>query len=154
MKNFDLKQAVRWIGGFKAYVFLLFGAEVTLYTFVRQVFFGDTALPYSWVWQFLAIAVFTVLLQAACFSDWFFKRLRTSLRMVLFTLKMFCMLSVFAWVFRWFPMDDLMAWLVFGGIFLLFELAIALSFEVYNRLAGEKYTAQLELYKTATQKKR
>ena len=149
----SLSQSVRWIGGFKSYVCLIFSGEIMVYSIVRQLTVGEAALPYSLIWQFLAIAFFSTLLQSLCFSSVCFKKMRMPLRMVLFTLVMLCMLSLFAWGFRWFPMDDWRAWLIFGGVFLAAETIIALSFEAYYRLTGEKYTAQLELYKAAKQKK-
>lgn len=143
-----MKQAVQWIGGFKAYVGLIFGGEVLVYTAISGLF-GNTTLSFSMVWQFLAIAVCAALLQQLCFGTLILKHTRFWVRILLFTVKLFAVLALFAWWFRWFPLEQLTAWLIFGGVFLAAEAAIAAGFAAYHRITGEHYTAKLELYQQA-----
>ncbi|MEG0752466.1 MAG: hypothetical protein RR461_01415 [Angelakisella sp.] len=142
-----MKRFIEWIGSAKAYASLVFTGEVLIYTAIKNMLLGETALPYSMIWQFLALAVIIPFLQMLCFGDMVFKNLRSSLRLLLFSLKLLCTLSIFAGIFHWFPVHDPMAWIVFVVGILAAESILGLSLHLYFRITGQQYTEKLKLYK-------
>lgn len=142
-----MKNLVEWIGGAKAYASLVFTGEVLIYTAIQNMLLGEASLPYSMVWQFLALAVIIPLLQMLCFSGAVFKSLSNALRAALFSVKLLCTLSIFATVFGWFNVTEPMSWVFFLIGILGTELIVGLALYAYFRITGRQYAEKLELYK-------
>ncbi len=93
------------------------------------------------------------MLQWLCFAGVVFKKLRYSLRMLIFAVPMMGLLSLCAVLFHWFPAERPESW----GAFLLAALiafaGISIGFEIYFWAVGKKYDGLLGEYKAKKEKK-
>ena len=86
-------------------------------------------------------------IQYLCFTDDILKKMRYTRRALLFLALFFPLLAGAAWLFRWFPTDQVGAWLVFGGAFAAAFAVFTLGFELFYRAAGRKYDGLLGQYR-------
>lgn len=141
MKNF-----LSAVTEFKTWVCLCFTGTILIYT-VCQMAFGDGTMECAAVFQLLGLSLGVTFFQYLCFSGRVLKKMRYSLRMLLFSVPMMGLLALFAVVFHWFPVDRIEVW----GTFLLIALAvfvgISIGFEVYFWAVGKKYDGLLGQYR-------
>ena len=74
------------------------------------------------------------------------KRMKYSLRLVIFSFPLFAILAGFAIFFQWFP-SNIGTWLTFTIIFLFVFGVITTVLELYSRITGKKYNEKLNEYK-------
>lgn len=113
---------------------------------------GVSEISLSVVWQFIALSVIAAAFQLVAFSSLVFKKLRYSLRMLVFCLPFLAVLSGFAWVFHWFPTGELLSWVIFWGSFFVLLIAMTIGFEIAFRIAGKRYDGLLGEYHKKNQK--
>ena len=82
----------------------------------------------SLLWQFLLIALVGSLIQCLAFTGLVFKNVSYLVRSVIFIIPFFLFLTLCAWGFHWFPLEQLNSWMIFIGIFLAVFLGISLFF--------------------------
>lgn len=141
MKKF-MKFVVEW----KAAASLMFTASVMLFLVVC-LFRGETVVRTSTVWSILVVSLLGTHIQLLCFTDLVIKKLRYTLRSLLFAVLFLALLAVAAWAFAWFPVGDAGQWLIFVGIFLAVFLVMTIGFEIYFAAAGKKYDGLLGQYR-------
>lgn len=147
-----MKKFIGFLTEFKTWLCLCFTASMVIYT-VCCLLFGNETIECKTVFQLLGIAAGITLLQYLCFTEVIFKKLRYSLRMLIFLAPTMGLLSLFAVVFYWFPVDRLGAWAVFLLAAFLIFAAISAGFEIYFWAAGKKYDGLLGEYRKKGQKK-
>lgn len=104
------------------------------------------------LFSLLLVSVLGSFIQYLAFTDRIIKRLRYSLRMLLFAALFFPMLTACALLFHWFPTERSGSWLIFTGIFLVIFLVMSAGFEMYFYLTGRKYDGILGQYKKQREK--
>lgn len=123
-----------------------FSLSVIIYTVVSACFQAQQ-ISVLIIFELLALSVVGCVLQLFVFTDIVLKKMRYSLRMLLFFVPFLLILTGFAVVFEWFPIEYLSAWLLFFGIFLSFFILSTLIFELIFYAAGKRYDGLLGEYK-------
>jgi len=141
MKNF-LTGVLEW----KAVAAMMFSASVILCGAI-MLYTGATSMPLSVLASLLVISMCGTFLQIFAFSDYFIKKVRYTLRVIVFVIPFFILLIVNAWFFQWFPIENTIHWLTFSGIFLIVFIGGIISFEIYFRVMGKKYDGLLGQYR-------
>lgn len=140
MKQF-LRVALEW----KTNCCLLFTGAMFLYMVFLWVFDAPPELPT--MFSLLLMSVLASFIQFLAFTEHIIKRMRYSLRLVLFVVLFFPVLTACAVLYQWFPTSRPGAWLIFLGTFLMFFLIFTGGFELYYHLTGRKYDGILGQYK-------
>lgn len=140
-----MKKFFSIVGSMKINACISFTAWMLMMT-VGYSIAGIPAVTVSMLWQLVALSVIASILQTIAFSELVFRKLRYSIRMLLFCLPFLAALSVFAWKFQWFPTGELISWAIFLGIFLFILVAMTLGFELAFRLMGKRYDGLLGEY--------
>ena len=137
-----MKKFLKFVGELKTWGCLSFTGALCVYMFIDWLWGGEY-IRYSLIVQLLAMCGVITLLQYIFFSGQVMKRLSYWLRLALFCGLIFCVCGGFAWAFRWFPTDNLGAWVSFVVIFFAAFAVLCLGFEVYFRVMGKKYDEAL-----------
>lgn len=140
MKRF-LKSVAQW----KSAACLMYTASIILYMAILLLLNAPPQLEV--LFSLLIVSCLGTLIQLLAFTDCVFKRLSYFLRLLLFVCLFLPMITVCAVLFHWFPTENWEAWLFFVGIFLVFFLILTAGFEIYFRIAGQKYDGILGQYK-------
>jgi len=141
MKNF-VKGVLEW----KTAVALMFSASVALCSAIF-LFTGENSVPIPILASLLIASMVGTFLQLLAFTDRIIKKMRYSVRMIIFAVPFFALLAANAWFFRWFPSDSTSQWLIFAGIYLVIFVGVTISFEVYYYAMGKKYDGLLGQYR-------
>lgn len=141
-----MKRFLEFVSEFKNWACLCFTAEMCIYV-LCSLAWGEKKMDCAVVLEFLGIALIVTLLQYICFSGKVIRKMRYSLRMLVFALPLLGILSLCAVLFQWFPSNQFSYWLIFVGTFLLMLLLITLGFEIYYLAAGKKYDGLLGQYR-------
>ena len=147
MKQF-LKAVVRW----KTSVCMTFTAAMFLYLFFSLVF-GNHQVSTALLWTLFWASAAAALIQAVCFSDWIIKKLRYTLRSLLFVALFLPTLTLLAWKGEWFPMEQAGAWAMFIGMFFLIFIVMTIGFDIYFRITGRKYDGMIGQYRREKEEK-
>ncbi len=142
-----MKKFLKAMAEFKTWLCLCFTGSMLIYT-VCNMIFGNGTMGCDVVFQILALCVGVTLLQWLCFSGAVFKKLRYSLRMLIFSVPMLGLLSLCAAAFHWFPTDRPEAWGSFLLAALIAFVGISLGFEIYFWAVGKKYDGLLGQYRS------
>lgn len=144
-----MKKFTETLIAIKSAASFIFVGQVVLYVVIMMITGYTSAVSFSFIWQALAISLITALLQYICFDDRVIKKMRYSLRIILFAVPLLAVLSSFALIGKWFPVDQGGAWLLFAIIFLVVLVAITAVFEIYHRITGKKYTDRLQSFRSS-----
>lgn len=136
---------------FKTWWCLSFTGCILIYT-VCSLFLGQRTMEFVMVFELIGLSAGATLLQFVCFSGRVIKKMRYSLRMVIFAVPMLGLVSLCAVVFHWFPISDGIAWMIFTIAYLLGFLGLTLGFEIYFRITGKKYDGLLGQYQAGRKK--
>ena len=137
-KLFEISVAIKSVAA------MVLAGQIFLYVIIGS-FFGLTSIEFSFIWQAIVIAAITAILQYIAFTEDVIKKMRYSLRLLLFALPLYTILAAFAIIFRWFP-ANIYAWLTFTLIFLVIFGAMNAAFEIYTRVTGKKLNECLNAY--------
>ena len=140
MKQF-LRAALEW----KTSCCLLFTGAMFLYMVFLWLF--NTPPELMTMASLLLVSVLASFIQFLAFTEYIIKRMRYSLRLVLFEVLFLPALTASAVLYQWFPTNRPGSWLTFLGIFLAFFLVFTAGFELYYHIAGQKYDGILGQYK-------
>lgn len=140
-----MKKFIETVAIIKSIAGMVFAGQVILFVVIGS-FFGLSSISFSFIWQALAIALITGVLQFVAFTEAVIKRIKYSLRLVIFAMPLFIILAFFAVLFHWFPLS-IGAWLTFSMIFLFVFGAITAVFELYSRITGKRYNEKLNAYR-------
>ena len=113
---------------------------------------GGIGLPFSVIFQVAGfsfiIAVFIILI----ISDRFIKKMRFWLRLILLFVSAIIIFSTFAVIFKWFPINDPLAWLgFFISAFICFIISLGLTFLKF-KIERKKYNVLLKKYQIINSK--
>lgn len=108
---------------------------------------GGKAMAYSTILQVLLCAVLVITLKTVIFSDILFKRMMLLWRVVFMVLAALGVTSICIVLFGWFPIGDLLGWVMFLLSFLVC-FGISTAIMVYEtKKESVKYEKLLEEYK-------
>ena len=143
-KLFEISVAIKSVAA------MVLAGQIFLFVIIGS-FFGLTSIDFSFIWQAIAIAVITAILQYVAFAEDVIKNMRYSLRLLVFSLPLYAVLAAFAVIFKWFP-ANIYTWLTFTLIFLVIFGAMNAAFEIYSKVTGKKLNECLNAYnrKSAT----
>ncbi len=147
MKQF-LASVMEWKSGA---CFLYTGSMVLYMVFL---FLFDAQPERAALLSLLLVSAAGSLIQFVVFTDRIIKRLRYSLRLLLFVGLFLPLLTAGAVLGRWFPLERQASWLLFAGIFLTVFLIFTAGFELYFYLTGRKYDGILGQYKKQREQQR
>ncbi len=140
MKKFA-ENVLEW----KSYACLMFTGSAIIYGAVA-LFLGQDSIPLTALASLLILSILGTMLQFLIFSDRFIKKMRYTLRVLIFTPLMFIVLAANAWFFGWFPQDG-GRWLTFAAIFVAVLAVMTIGFEIYYSVTGRKYDGLLGQYR-------
>lgn len=103
----------------------LFGQEAKGYSSIFAL--GNTGLSLDTMMQFFVLAIITTGLRWIFFTDIFVKRLSIMVRSIFMFTGVIVSVGIFAAVFGWFPVDQIIPW---GMFFLCFFVCAAVSVAV------------------------
>jgi len=141
MKNF-FKTVMEW----KIIAALVFSVSIIICVIITLIT-GATAIPISTVISLLIVSSVGTFIQFFAFSDRIIKKMRYTIRMIVFTVLFFVMLAINAIYFEWFPIENSIFWLTFIGIFFAIFIVMIIGFEIYYRAMGKKYDGLLGQYR-------
>jgi hypothetical protein len=124
---------------------LLFTGSVILCGVVMFLF-GADSIPLSTIVSLLIVSAVGSFMQFLAFSDRIIKKMRYTVRMIVFIVPFFALIAASAYFFRWFPLDT-GYWLTFCVIFLVVFIGMTVGFEIYFRVMGRKYDGLLGQYR-------
>ena len=125
---------------------LSYTAAVLIYAVV-SLLFGEKNVSITVLFELLALCLAGSLLQYVTFTDAVIKKMRYSLRIIVFTLPFFALMTLCAVVFDWFPKGEPFAWVMFFIIFVLVLALCTAGFEIYYRATGRRYDGLLGEYR-------
>lgn len=137
-----MKKFLKFVGELKNWGCLCFTGALCIYSAIDWLTGGEF-MRYTLIWQMLAMCGIITLLQYVFFSGQVLKKPSYWLRMIIFCGLVYGVCLGFAWVFGWFPMDNLGAWISFVVIFFVAFVVLSLGFEIYFRILGKKYDEAL-----------
>lgn len=148
-----MKDFFRGVMKLKTGTCFLYTGTMVIYLFFCLVF-DNREVSTTLLWTLLLASVAGTLIQAVCFTDWLIKKMRYTLRSLLFVVLFFPMLSVLAWKADWFPAQEVGAWVTFTASFFAIFLVMTIGFDVYFRLTGRKYDGLLGQYRREREEKK
>lgn len=107
----------------------------------------DQPITGALVLEVMLLCLLCSLVQFFFFSGLFFKKMTYLHRLLCSLPALLVIVAGTGVIFQWFPTDRWQAWAIFVGIFAAIFVVIAVAFEVYFRLSGQKYDDQLRRYK-------
>lgn len=146
-----MKKTLTYILEWKNIASLTFVGALLIYM-VISLCLGATAVEFTVIFGLLFISIISSLLQMLAFTTLIFKRLRYSLRLMIFALCFFVALSAMLIALDVFPPNQIGAWITFSLIFIIIFAIITLGYEIYFRVTGRKYNSSLGNYKEKQKK--
>ena len=137
-KLFEVSVAIKSVAA------MVLAGQLFLFVIIGS-FFGLSSMDFSFIWQAIAIAAITAILQYVAFTEDVIKKMRYPLRLLVFSIPLYAILAAFAVIFRWFP-ANIYAWLTFTLIFLVIFGVMNAAFEIYTRVTGKKLNESLNAY--------
>ena len=147
MKKF-MDGVMKW----KTSACLLYTGSMVIYLFFCLVF-DNREVSTAMLWMLLLSCVFGSLIQGICFSNWMIKKMRYTLRSILFVALFLPVLSLIAWKGQWFPTENWGSWVIFIGTFFGIFIVMTIGFDIYFRITGRKYDGLLGQYRREKEEK-
>lgn len=147
MKKF-MDGVMKW----KTAACLLYTGSMVIYLFFCLVF-DNREVSTAMLWMLLLSCVFGSLIQGICFSNWMIKKMRYTLRSILFVALFLPVLSLIAWKGQWFPTENWGSWVIFIGTFFGIFMVMTIGFDIYFRITGRKYDGLLGQYRREKEEK-
>jgi len=141
MKNF-FESVLEW----KTAAALFFSASVFLCAMI-MLFMGEDSVPIPVLASLLIVSMGGTFLQMLAFTGRIIKKMRYTIRMIVFAVPFLALLAANAYFFRWFPVEAGVHWLLFMGIFLVTFVGGTAAFEIYFHAMGKKYDGLLGQYR-------
>lgn len=141
MKIF-LQRVIKWKTG----VCIMYTASIVIYL-VFSLLFDRQEVSTTMLWTLLLACILGNLIQAVCFSDWIFSKMRYTWRSLLFCVLFLPTLAVLGWKAQWFPTENWESWALFVGMFFAIFIVMSIGFDIYFRLTGRKYDGLLGQYR-------
>ena len=142
-----MKSFFQFVAAIKTMASLAFAAGIMLVT-VAFMILGRDVISIGIVWQAIFLALIFGILQLLAFSDKTFPRMRTFGRMLFLSISLLVILAIFALVFKWFPANSIVNWLIFIGAYAAVFTVAAVALRIVFRVGELKYDELLAAYKT------
>jgi len=108
---------------------------------------GGIGFPYSVIFQVAGFSFILAVFSITIISDRFIKKLQFWLRIIFLFISAIITFSIFAIIFKWFPINDPLAWLGFlCSAFVCFVFSLGLTF-IKFKIERKRYNTLLEKYK-------
>ena len=147
-----MKQFWKGVMEWKTGASLMFTAAMFFYLFFSWLY-GNQTVSTMMLWTLLLACIAGAFIQMVCFSEWLIKKMRYTLRSLLFVAMFLPTLALLAWRAEWFPTEEAGAWAMFIGMFFLIFIAMTIGFDIYYRIAGRKYDGMLGRYRREKEEK-
>ena len=147
-----MKKFFQFVVEFKSWLCLCFTAAMLIFLTVSWLV-GEETVKIVSLFQIFLMAAGITLLQFIFFSGRVIKKMRYSLRLVLFILPMLLIVTVCAVWFGWVPAGNLSAWILFYAIFLVCFVLICAGFEFCFWVSAKKYDGLLGQYREKQEKR-
>ncbi len=147
-----MKKFFQFVVEFKSWLSLCFTATMFIYLTISWIA-GRRNVEISTLFQIMFLAIAVTLLQFVFFSGWVIKKMRYSLRLILFTLPILALITACAVCFGWVPVGNIGAWVTFYVIFLVCFVLICAGFEFCFWVTGKKYDGLLGQYRENQEKR-
>ena len=147
-----MKRFFKGVMALKTAVCALYTGAMVIYLFFCLVF-DNQEVSVSMLWTLLLACLLGAQLQAVCFSDWIIRKMRYTLRSLLFLALFLPLLSLLAWKADWFPVEQTGSWVTFIGSFFATFFVMTLGFDIYFRITGRKYDGLLGQYRREKEKR-
>ena len=108
---------------------------------------GNQGVPVNINMQFLAIAFFVAGFKWLYFTDSIIKNMSMALRTMLMFTSVILLMTVFIIVFKWFPVDKVLPWVLFGVCFFIYAVVSFLVASLKERSDNKKMQEALERLK-------
>jgi len=141
-----MKKTLKILAQLPKYTAYSFAMSMFVFTAIALIA-KTRAISVSLILQLFGVCLAGAVLQMLAFSEIVFKRMAYMKRLALFMFPFLGVITGFAAVFKWFPMQSLAAWLIFIGIFAACFIISTVLFEIHFKITGEKYTGILNEYK-------
>lgn len=147
-----MKNVIKIIGQLPKYTAYSFSMCMSVFTVIGLIA-GAKTISINMLVQLFAICFVAAVLQMIAFSEICIKKMIYIKRLALFMFPFLAVITAFALVFDWFPKENISAWLIFIGIFVLCFIISTILFEIHFKITGDKYTGILNEYKEKNNKK-
>ena len=141
-----MKRFFAFVMEWKTAASFMFSGSIVIYGVVSFLL-GEHTFPLSALLSLGIMSMCGTFLQLLAFSNHFFKKMRYTLRMLVFFVPFFLILAAVAHFFAWFPTESSFSWLIFSAIFLIAFIGATVSFEIYFHFMGKKYDGLLGQYR-------
>lgn len=147
-----MKKILSIISQIPKYASYSFSMSIIVFLAVSAAF-GIEAISTGMLLQLLVLCVTASILQMAAFTNLIFKKLSYIKRLAVFMFPFLFVITGFAVGFQWFPIENIISWIIFLAIFIFCFIVSAVLFEIHFRITGDKYTGILNEYKNKNKKK-
>ena len=141
-------------------LFTTFGIMIILFIVPKLLFgtigegystlfdYGNKALSIATIFQLFGLSLIITVARTLFFSDTLFKAMPMIVRMVVFFAVITLFVILFVVFFRWFPIDDLKAWIGFIVSFILSTCAAVIIAKIRENSENDKMNKALEKYRS------
>lgn len=147
-----MKKFFRFVVEFKSWLSLCFTAAMLIFLTISWIV-GERTVKIAALFQIFLLSVGGTLLQFVFFSGQVIKKMRYSLRLLLFAIPMLALVTVFAVWCGWMPVENPGAWVLFLVSFLVCFALICAGFEFCFWVTGKKYDGLLGQYREKHEKR-
>lgn len=135
--------------GIVVVIFMILVRVIGDAAFGHSLFFeyGSRALPINLLCQWFVLSVFISILKELLFTDRWISRMSMFVRIVLFFLAVTIVIVLFVIVFKWFPLNDVKAWIGFFASFAICSAVAAMISRTKEKAENLKMEQALKRYK-------
>lgn len=141
-----MKKYLRYMIPVKTYICYIFTISMFIFLIIGGCA-GTKTMAMGFILQLLILSMIAGFLQSLVFSDLLFKKMRYGTRIIIFLIPYLGIFSAFSIIFKWFPVANILSWIIFLAIFIFCAAVITGGFELYFRITGQKYDDLLKAYK-------
>ena len=140
-------------------VFAVFGVVILIHVLIGSLVgqdagevstlfsLGSEGLAMSTILQLFALSVIVIVLQSLLLTDKFIKNMSIVVRIILMFVSVTCAIVAFVLAFKWFPVNDVKAWIGFFVSFAVCSLAGVIFTRLKEKAENKKMDEALEKYK-------
>ena len=140
-------------------VFAVFGVVILIHVLIGSLVgqdagevstlfsLGSEGLAMNTILQLFALSVIVIVLQSLLLTDKFIKNMSIVVRIILMFVSVTCAIVAFVLAFKWFPVNDVKAWIGFFISFAVCSLAGVIFTRLKEKAENKKMDEALEKYK-------
>lgn len=146
-----MKNLIKIIGQIPKYTSYSFSMSMVVFLIVGSIT-RIQEISINRIIQLGVICIIASVLQMIAFSNIVIKKLAYTKRLALFMFPFLAVITAFAIKYNWFPLENIISWIIFIGIFITCFMVSAILFEIHFKITGDKYTGVLNEYKNKRNK--